>query len=49
MINNNFCNIGFNLKDGGCDFSFNVIFDFDEIVINVNGVFGIVFGVDVVL
>jgi hypothetical protein len=49
VVNNNTCDIGLNLKDGGCDPSLNVIPDPDEIVINVNGAPGTALGVDVSL
>lgn len=49
VINNNTCDIGLNLKDGGCDPSLNVIPDPDEIIINVNGEPGTALGVDVAL
>lgn len=49
VINNNTCEIGLNLRDGGCDPSLNVIPDPDEVVINVNGAPGTALGVDVAL
>jgi hypothetical protein len=49
VIDNNTCDIGLNLKDGGCDPSLNVIPDPDEVVINVNGAPGTALGVDVAL
>lgn len=49
VINNNTCDIGLNLKDGGCDPSLYVIPEPDEIVINVNSAPGTALGVDVAL
>ena len=49
VVNNPTCDIGLNLKDGGCDPSLNVIPDPDRIVVNVSNAPGTALGLDVAL
>ncbi len=49
VVNNPACDIGLNLKDGGCDPSLNVIPDPDRIVVNVSNAPGTALGQDVAL